>query len=254
MDTKFKSLKGKRVLITGSSRGIGRALAIGFARNGADVALHGVSHGKAMDEAVSLVSQYEGKVITVLGDLCDPKVPERMVKEVIEKLGGIDILICNASLQITGPWLDVTQEDMLTQAQINLFSNVALIQHSVKDMLKNGWGRVITIGSVQQTKPLPNMLFYSGTKSAMLNMVQNLALQLADKNITVNNIAVGTIYTDRNVEVLKDAEYHTKIKSLIPMGRIGNPEDCVDPVLMLSSDGGSYITGEDLHVDGGKYI
>lgn len=88
----------------------------------------------------------------------------------------------------------------------------------------------------------------------MLNVVRSLAQQLADKNITVNNISVGTIYTDRNTEVLKDDEYHQKTKSAIPMGRIGNPEDCVGAVLMLASEAGNYITGDNIHVDGGKFL
>ena len=254
MDAKFESLKGKRVLITGSSRGIGRALAIGFAENGADVALHGIGHRKEMDEVIALVSQYGSKVVTVLGDLGDLNAPERIINETIEKLGGIDILVCNASIQIRSPWMDITHEQMLSQTQVNLFSTVSLIQGAVKNMLKNGWGRVITIGSVQQDKPHPDMLIYSANKMAVLNIVQSLALQLADKNITVNNVPVGTIYTDRNVEVLKNEEYHQKVKNDIPMKRIGNPEDCVGAVLMLSSDAGKYITGENLHIDGGKYI
>lgn len=254
MEAKFESLKGKRVLITGSSRGIGRALAMGFAQNGADVALHGISHRKEMDEAFALVSQYGSKVVTVLGDLGDPSAADRIIKETIEKLGGIDILVCNASIQIRSPWMEITYEQMLSQTQVNMFSTLGLIQGAVKNMLKNGWGRVITIGSVQQDKPHPDMLVYSANKMAVLNIAQSLALQLADKNITVNNIAVGTIYTDRNVEALKDEEYHEKVKNDIPMKRIGNPEDCVGAVLMLSSDAGKYITGENLHIDGGKNI
>lgn len=250
----FDSLKGKRVLITGSSRGIGRALALGFAENGADVAIHGVSCGSAMLETVELASAFGGKVITVLGDLSDPNVPEKMINEVIEKLGGIDVLICNASIQIRRPWLDISDEDMHTQINTNFISCIKLIQKSVPNMLSNGWGRVITIGSVQQDKPHPDMLVYSAIKSGILNVVQSLAIQLADKNITVNNVPVGTIYTDRNVDALKDDEYHKKVKNDIPMKRIGNPEDCVDAVLMLASEGGRYITGENLHIDGGKFI
>ncbi len=254
MGVHFDSLKGKRVLITGSSRGIGRALAIGFAQNGADVAIHGVSRSDAMDEAFKLVSGYGGKVVTVIGDLSDHTVPEKIIKETIEKLGGIDILICNVSIQFRNNWMKITHEEMLMQTQVNLLSSIALIQNAVPDMLKNGWGRVITIGSVQQDKPHPDMLVYSATKSAMLNVVQSLALQLAESNITVNNVPVGTIYTDRNTEALSDEEYHQKVKNNIPMKRIGNPEDCVAGVLMLASDEGRYITGENLHIDGGLSI
>ena len=254
MGAKFDSLKGKRVLITGSSRGIGRALAVGFAQNCADVALHGVSRGSALDEALDLVTQYGVRATCVLGDLEDPNTPKRLVEETVRELGGIDILICNASIQIRRPWLEITDEDMLAQTRTNLFSTVKLMQSAAPHMLENGWGRIITIGSVQQDMPHPDMLIYSAIKSATLNIVRNIAVQLADKNITVNNVPVGTIYTDRNTEVLKNEEYHKKVKNDIPMKYIGEPEDCVAGVLLLSSDEGRYITGENLHIDGGKFM
>jgi len=254
MGMRFDSLKGKRVLITGSSRGIGKALAIGFAKNGAAVALHGVSDGKALNDTFAEASEYTDKVVKVLGDLGDPNVPERMIRETIEKLGGIDILICNVSIQIRKKWLEITHEEMLAQTQVNFFSTVSLIQNAVPCMIENGWGRIITIGSVQQDKPHPDMLIYSATKCAVHNVVKSLALQLAEKNITVNNVPVGTIYTDRNIEALADEDYHKIVKESIPMKKIGEPEDCVGAVLMLSSEEGKYITGENLHIDGGKFI
>ena len=121
-------------------------------------------------------------------------------------------------------------------------------------MKERGWGRVITIGSVQQAKPHPAMLVYAASKSAVVNMVQNLALQLAKDNITVNNVAPGTIYTDRNTAVLSNDEYKQRVIDDTPVGFIGEPEDCVGATLMLASDMGRYITGENLFVDGGKFI
>ncbi len=254
MSAIFESLKGKKVLITGSSRGIGRALAIGFAKCGADVALHGVKPGAAMDEALSLVSSHGVKAVAVYGDLGDENVPKEIVDEAARLLGQIDVLICNASVQIRRPWLEITDEDMLIQTKTNFFSAVKLMQAVVPGMIDNGWGRIITIGSIQQDKPHPDMLIYSAIKSAVHNVVKSLATQLADKNITVNNVPVGTIYTDRNTEVLKNEEYHQKVKSDIPVGFIGVPDDCVAGVLLLASEEGRYITGENIHIDGGKFL
>ena len=254
MTARFRSLKGKRVLITGSSRGIGRALAIAFAENGADVALHGVQKSKAMEETTALVSAYGGRVIALFGDLGDTTVPARLVADTVRGLGGIDILICNASVQIRRPWMDITDVDMQTQVSTNLLSTVKLIQAAVPHMEKDGWGRIITIGSTQQCKPHPDMPIYAALKSAVRNIVQNLALQLAPKNITVNNVAVGTIYTDRNTAVLQDEAYHQAVKNDIPVKFIGLPEDCAAGVLLLAGDEGRYITGEDLHIDGGKFM
>lgn len=194
------------------------------------------------------------RAISVLGDLSDSTVSEKLVTEAVQKLGGVDILICNASVQIRKPWLAVSEEDMLLQTKTNLFSTVKLMQAAVPQMQKNGWGRVITIGSVQQSKPHPDMLMYSAIKSAVRNIVQSLAQQLAEQNITVNNVAVGTIYTDRNTEALEDTAYHEKVKNDIPVKYIGTPEDIVGGVLLLASEEGRYITGEDLHIDGGKFM
>lgn len=254
MSAIFESLKGKKVLITGSSRGIGRALAIGFAKSGADVALHGVKPGAAMDEALSLVSSYGVKAVAVYGDLGDESIPQTIVNDAAKLLGRVDILICNASVQIRRPWLEITDEDMLVQTKTNFFSAVKLMQAVVPGMLEHGWGRIITNGSIQQDKPHPDMLIYSAIKSAVHNVVKSLATQLADKNITVNNVPVGTIYTDRNTEVLKNEEYHQKVKSDIPVGFIGVPDDCVAGVLLLASEEGRYITGENIHIDGGKFL
>ena len=254
MAAKFDSLKGKKVLITGSSRGIGKALAIAFAQNGADVAIHGVSPSKTINKTYEEVVSLGVRTVKLYGDLGDDAVPKRLIEEATESLGGVDILVLNASVQIRKPWLQVDTEDMLIQTKTNLFSAVKLIQAAVPYMEENGWGRVVVIGSTQQCKPHPDMLIYSAIKSALRNIVLSLAQQLACKNITVNNVAVGTIYTDRNTEALSDDEYHTKVKNDIPVKFIGEPEDCVAGVLMLSSEEGRYITGEDLHIDGGKFM
>lgn len=254
METKFESLKGKRVLITGSSRGIGKALAIGFAQNGAHVVLHGTQKSPAMDETLQTLFCYEGKHLAVYGNLSDPKIPKSLITQTVQQLGGIDILICNASIQFRKPWIEITDEEMELQTQTNVFSTLRLIQLAVPYMKQAGQGRIITTGSIQQEKPHPDMLIYSANKSSVHNMVKSLALQLAPDHITVNNIAVGVIQTDRNAQVLKNTEYYEQVRSSIPLKRIGEPNDCVGSFLMLASDAGSYITGENLHVDGGKFL
>lgn len=254
MTQMFESLKGKKVLVTGSSRGIGKAIALGFAECGADVTLHGIKEGKAMEQTILEAKAFGTNINVVYGDLADPAETENVIKETLEKQGGIDILICNASVQIRNEWDSITDEEMQTQMQVNFFSTLKLIQGAVPSMKKNGWGRVITIGSVQQAKPHPHMVVYAASKAAMVNMVQNLALQLAKDRITVNNVAPGTIYTDRNTEVLKDEAYKKIVVDSTPVGFIGEPYDCVGATLMLASDCGRYITGENLFIDGGKFI
>ena len=121
-------------------------------------------------------------------------------------------------------------------------------------MKQQKWGRIVTIGSVQEAKPHPDMLVYSSSKAAQTNMMQSLSLQLAADGITVNNVAPGVIYTDRNMEALADVEYAKKVTDSIPVGFYGEPEDCAGIVSLLCSEKGRYITGQSIYVDGGKSI
>ena len=121
-------------------------------------------------------------------------------------------------------------------------------------MQKEKWGRIITVGSVQEKKPHPDMLVYSASKAAQSNMVLSLALQLAPFGITVNNVAPGVIYTDRNIKALSDEAYAEQVKQSIPLGFYGQPEDISGIIELLASDGGRYITGQNIFVDGGKSI
>ena len=121
-------------------------------------------------------------------------------------------------------------------------------------MLRNRWGRIITIGSVQQHKPHKDMIIYAALKAAQMNMTMNLAKQFAACGVTVNNVAPGVIETPRNEEALKDKEYSKKVLEGIPMGVAGVPEDCVGAVLLLCSEAGRYITGENIDIDGGMKL
>jgi NAD(P)-dependent dehydrogenase (short-subunit alcohol dehydrogenase family) len=121
-------------------------------------------------------------------------------------------------------------------------------------MQKNKWGRIITVGSVQQSKPHKDMLVYASTKEAQMNIVKNLAKQLAPWGITINNISPGVIYTDRNKTALDDSIYMKEVLNNIPCGYIGKPEDCVGSMLFLCSEEARYITGIDLLVDGGLHL
>ena len=129
-----------------------------------------------------------------------------------------------------------------------------LIQTVVEHMKKNKWGRIITIGSVQESKPHPDMLVYAASKAAQTNMMRSLSLQLAKNGITVNNVAPGVINTDRNTAALSDPEYAKKVTDSIPAGFYGEPEDCAGIVALLCSDAGRYITGQNIFVDGGKSV
>ncbi len=245
------SLEGKRALVTGSSRGIGSAIAASLAQAGARVFLHG-SGNTAQCERVKAEIEEKGGVVDgiVLADLRNPESIEAIAREV----GDIDILVLNASIQYRKKWNEITIEEFHDQINCNLLSSLRLIQTFVPSMQAKRWGRILTIGSVQEAKPHPDMLVYSASKAAQTNMVKSLALQLAKDGITVNNIAPGVIYTDRNKEALRDPDYAAEVIAAIPAGFYGDKNDCSGAALLLCSESGRYITGQSLYVDGGKSL
>jgi len=168
--------------------------------------------------------------------------------------GNIDILVLNASVQIRKRWDTITEDEFDTQMTVNFKSSVKLIQKYAPAMLENRWGRIVTIGSVQQKKPHKDMLIYAASKAAQMNMVQNLAKQFAPYGVTVNNIAPGVIATPRNDSALSDPEYKKQVMQGIPSERIGTPEDCAAQILLLCSEEGRYMTGEDIYIDGGMKL
>ena len=240
----------KKALITGSSRGIGRAIAIALAEDGFEVILHCAGNVAKAEEAKAQIEEKGGVVRILQADLCDLDAARTLA----EQAGPVDVLVLNASLQIRKPWQEITQEEYVRQMSCNFASSLLLIQAFAPAMQKKGWGRIITIGSVQESKPHPDMLVYSASKAAQTNMMQSLALQLAKDGITVNNIAPGVIYTDRNTAALSDPDYAQKVMDSIPVGFYGKPEDCAGMVRLLCSDAGRYVTGQSIYIDGGKSV
>ena len=242
--------KRKRALVTGSSRGIGRAIALALAEDGYEVIVHCAGNMEKAEETKKQIEAKGGKASILSADLCDPV----QAKVLAERMGDVDVLVLNASIQIRKPWQEISLEENYRQLNCNFVSSVVLIQGAVDYMKRQKWGRIITIGSVQEAKPHPDMLIYSSSKAAQTMMAKSLALQLAADGITVNNVAPGVILTDRNAEALSDAEYAQKVASTIPAGFYGLPEDCAGVVRLLCAEQGRYITGQSIYVDGGKSV
>jgi len=242
--------KRKRALVTGSSRGIGRAIALSLANDGFEVIIHCAGAREKAEEVKSLIEQNGGSAEILVCNLCDTEKTKRLCEEI----GNIDVLVLNASVQYRNAWDAITLDECYDQLNCNFVSSLMLIQHAAKYMKEQKWGRIITIGSVQEAKPHPDMLVYSASKAAQTNMVKSLSLQLAKDGITVNNIAPGVIYTDRNVDALSDPVYAKKVTDLIPVGFYGTPEDCAPMVSLLCSENGRYITGQNIFIDGGKSL
>ena len=240
----------KTALVTGSSRGIGRATAIRLAKDGYRVIIHGAGRIEKAKETKQIIEENGGVAEIAMFDLCDVQ----GIKDFANKIGEIDVLILNASLQHAKQWEEVTIDDCLEHLNCNFIASLLLIQSVVPHMKEQGWGRIVTVGSVQELKPHPNMLPYAASKAAQTKMVHSLSLQLAPFGITVNNVAPGVIDTDRNAVALSDPEYAQKVTASIPLGFFGQPEDCTGVISLLCSEEGRYITGQSIFVDGGKGI
>lgn len=248
------SLSGKTALVTGSSRGIGRSILLGLADLGANVIVHGVRRGQAADDTLAEASASEVDATFIAGDLGAPGGGRSLAEAALTTSGQIDIVILNASIQIKKSWLEQTSDDYELQMRTNVQASFEILQVLVPPMQSNGWGRVVTVGSVQQAKPHPMMLAYAASKCAQMSLVTSLARDLAKSGITVNNLAPGVILTDRNTDALADPNYADTVKAQIPAGYFGESHDCVGAAQLLCSDAGRYITGQNLYVDGGMSL
>lgn len=236
----------KSVLITGSTQGIGKALAASFVKEGYHVCVHCAEDIEKAENVRNEIGAHQAVV-------CDFSNMDE-VNELYQKTGAVDCLILNASVQYKELWQDITDETFDKQFDVNVRSTLKLIQAYYPAMKEKGFGRIVTIGSVNQYRNHPELSLYSATKCAVMKLVQVIAKQVAPFGVTVNNVAPGAIATPRNESVYNDEEKRKAVESVIPMGRFGMPEDCVGAVLMLCSEQGAYITGTDIVIDGGMRL
>lgn len=240
----------KKALVTGSSRGIGRAAAVRLAKMGFTVYVNYAGNEKAAKETVALIEDAGGKAFLAGCDLRR----EDCAKVLHDLTGAVDVLVLNASIQYREKWENITPEQYDDQMNCNFRAALLLMQAYIPEMREKGYGRVITVGSVQEAKPHPDMLVYSASKSALTSMAKSLALQLAGTGVTVNAVAPGVVATDRNAEALADEVYRAGVLSKIPLGYAAKAEDIAGTIAFLCSDDAAYITGQNIFVDGGMSI
>ena len=246
------NLHGHKALVTGSSRGIGRSIALTLAQHGADVMVHYAGNRAAAQQLTDEIKRFGRKATAIGADLYENDAPQRIAEAVKSELGYVDILVLNASVQFRRRWDESTNRDEFDrQVVVNLRSVYELIQLLAPGMIERKWGRIVTVGSVQQYRPSPAMPPYAALKSALENLASNLAKQMAPHGVTVNNLSPGVIATERNAAVLEDPVFYQRVLEAIPMHRVAEPDECAGAALLLCSPAGSYITGIDLPVDGG---
>lgn len=247
-------LTDRTALVTGARREIGRAIALALNNAGARLAIHHADTEEEQADATSVVREIEqaGGTARAFGqDFAAADAGHRLAAAV-SAWSPVDILVLNASIEMPEAYDAITRERFDRQIAVNLRSPLELLQDLVPPMGQRGWGRVLTIGSVQQVRPHPQMMVYAGTKAAQLNWVWNLARQFGGQGVTVNNLAPGAILTARNRAQMA-TEGETLVQR-IPTGRLGQPGDLAGAALLLCSDAGAYINGVNLYVDGGRSI
>ena len=256
------SVAGRTAFVTGASRGIGRAMAIALAQHGADVAINHTSSFDAEigvpDAAQQFVDEAQShgvKAYAIEGDLSADGAVLDVFDRAVDALGRVDILVSTANIQIVSPFEDVTAEQIDLQCKMNYRVPIQLLQRAMPPMAERGWGRVLTLGSINQANPTIELAVYAGLKSAQYNLVMNLSRKYVKTGVTINNVSPGLIETDRNrFRRENPADWQAMIDRISPMGRAGQPEDLVGAALLLCSDAGSFITGANLNVTGGADI
>jgi glucose 1-dehydrogenase len=245
-------LAGKVAIVTGSGTGIGKAIAIRLASEGASVVVNYHNHPEQADDTQAKCQAAGGKAVTIQADVSILTDTQRLIDETYKQLSRCDILVNNAGIEIASPFWDVSEQDYDAVLNVNLKGPFFLTQAFVRRLRDAKLpGRVINISSVHEDMAFPNFSPYCVSKSGMRMLMRNLAVELGPLNITINNIAPGAIDTPMNAELLQNKDQLNALLRNIPLGRMGTTEDVAGLALYLASDDGAYCTGSTFIIDGG---
>lgn len=245
-------LDGKTALVTGASRGIGRAIAIRLASEGAAVAINYAGNIKAAEEVKAVIEAAGGRAMLVQADVADAAAVDGMIKAVVENFGSIDILVNNAGITRDGLLMRMKEEDWDAVINTNLKGIFHCTKAVSKLMMKKRYGRIVNMASVVGLIGNAGQSNYAAAKAGVIGFSKSMARELASRGITVNMVAPGFIDTDMTA-VLPDKVREAMVAD-IPLGKIGTPENVADAVVFLVSDQASYITGQTINVDGGMVM
>jgi 3-oxoacyl-[acyl-carrier protein] reductase len=245
-------LSGKSALVTGASRGIGRAIALELARKGAKVAVNYAGSEQKANEVVEEIKSFGGEAFAIQGNVADNDSVTSMVKTVIETFGSLDILVNNAGITRDNLIMRMKEEEFDEVIQTNLKGVFLMTKAVTRQMMRQKSGKIINVASVVGITGNAGQANYAAAKAGVIGLTKTTAKELASRNILVNAVAPGYITTDMTERLSEDVV--ESLSSLIPLNRIGRPEDVAKVVAFLASDDSNYMTGQTLHVDGGMVM
>lgn len=243
------SMSGKTAVVTGGSRGIGRAICLELARRGANVVFSYAGNTAAAEKTLEELKALGVEARAIQGNVADPAAAKTLVDTAVKELGGIHILVNNAGITRDGLAMAMKESDFDAVIETNLKGAFLCMKAAIRPMMKARYGRIVNMSSVVALRGNPGQVNYCASKAGLIGMTKSLAKEMGARGITVNAVAPGYISTDMTA-ALPDAARQAML-STIPVGRAGNPEDVAAAVAFLASEEAGYITGQVLSVDGG---
>ena len=248
------NLRGRVAIVTGGSRGIGRALVLRLAEQGVNVVVNYVRDDKAAMAAVRAAEELGAKALAVRADVTNLDDASRLVSSALESFGRLDILVCNAGIWEGAPVELITEELWDRVLDINLKGTWTVCRAAVPHMKRQNRGSIVVVTSTAGQRGEANVSNYAASKGGQISFTKSLSTELAANNINVNAVAPGWVSTGMNDGVFADASYRESVERSIPLGRIATPDDIAFPILFLCSDWARHITGEVLNVNGGSVL
>lgn len=246
---------GRVALVTGAARGIGRGIALRLAADGYRVAVNHPSDDDGPQETLRLIAAAGGEAVGVKADVGVAEQARGLVAEVVERLGRLDVVVCNAGICPFGPFDEVTEETWDRTHEVNLKGTFLVSQEASRVMIAQGdGGRIVAISSISAIAGGSMQTAYTPTKAGQVSLMRSLAIALGPHGITCNCVEPGTILTDLNAEVLADPRMREHYESRIPTRSIGTPADIAGAVAFLVSDDAAYVNGTEILVDGGALV